>query len=109
MITRTYNARIGNPNTLFESPGLVLDRNKLGESILLFQEGSIGARSPARFGANLFKFNLRFQLKLIPHKNRQVVLKTEDYGREETIRSVKIKVGFFYHHGVVSQITLSRD
>ena len=57
MITRTYNACIGNPNTPFESPGLVLDRNQLGESILLFQEGSIGARNPARFGANIFKFN----------------------------------------------------
>ena len=57
MITRTYNACIDNPNTPFESPGLVLDRNQLGESILLFQEGSIGARNPARFGANIFKFN----------------------------------------------------
>ena len=57
MITRTYNACIGNPNTPFESPGLVLDENYLGNSILLFQEGSIGARSPARFGANIFKFN----------------------------------------------------
>ena len=52
MITRTYNARIGNPNTLFESPGLVLDENYLGDSILLFQEGSIGARRQVRFGAN---------------------------------------------------------
>ena len=57
MITCTFNAYIGNPNTPFESPGLVLDRNQLGNSILLFEEGSIGARSPARFGANIFKFN----------------------------------------------------
>ena len=57
MITRTYKACIGNPKTPFESPGLVLDENYLGDSILLYQEGSIGARSQARFEANLSKFN----------------------------------------------------
>ena len=70
MITCTYNACIGNPNTPFELPGLVLDKTYLGDSILLFQEGSTGARSPAQFDANLFKFNRRFQLKFIAHKNR---------------------------------------
>ena len=52
MITRTYNACIDNPNTPFESSGLVFNENHLGNSILLFEEGSIGARSQARFGAN---------------------------------------------------------
>ena len=52
MIRCTYNACIGNPNAPFESSGLVLNENHLGDSISLFQEGSIGARSPARFGAN---------------------------------------------------------
>ena len=52
MITRTCNACVGDPIVPFESPGLVLDENYLGDSILLFQEGSIGARNQARFGAN---------------------------------------------------------
>ena len=57
MITFTYDACIGNPNTPFKSPGLVPDKNYLGDLIPLFKEGSIGARSPARFEANLSKFD----------------------------------------------------